>query len=182
VPASTRAHFLLVIGVGKLYRNIEVNSATFFFHPHVVLLCIARTLFSCSLQSTPSLKCFLLYTYKYALSVQPFPFLLDYKFLLSWWLGPGFVSVATTSIRGMEDVVDLGETSQAPSNWAQADDDAFVEPDFFGEQALDSTAPSEQRGGGCGRGRVANGRSSSAPPRSVVAPLHKARGPNWTKA
>lgn len=103
-------------------------------------------------------------------------------FLLSGWLGPGVASVVTPTITGMEDVVDLGETSQAPSNQAHTDDEACVEPDFFGEQTLDCTAPSEQRGGGRGRGRIANGRSSSAPSRSVAAPLHKVRGPNWTEA
>lgn len=102
--------------------------------------------------------------------------------LQSGWLGPGFGSVDTATTTSMDDVVDLGETSQSPSNQAQTDDETCLGSDFFGQQTPNCSLPSVPRGGGRGRGRTANGRSSSAPSRSVAAPLHKARGPNWTES
>lgn len=71
--------------------------------------------------------------------------------------------------------MDLGDTSQAPSNQPPTEEEPDFGPDFLEHQGPVCSAPSSQRGAG-------RGRSSSAPTLPAATPLHKVRGPNWTES
>ena len=86
------------------------------------------------------------------------------------------------SVSGMENVVDLGDTSQYPSSQPHID----AEPEFGAEfvEHLPGSSPGQPSARGRARGRIANasGRCSSAPSQPTATTLQKVRGPNWTEA
>jgi hypothetical protein len=81
----------------------------------------------------------------------------------------------------MDDIVDLGESSQPPSTQRPAGADGdFIAEFFDGEEPASFVAPSA-RGGARSRGRAGTGRSSPMSSQSHGAIPHKVRGPNWTE-
>ena len=82
----------------------------------------------------------------------------------------------------MEEIVNLGESSQSPSNQMPAEFDCAVEGDYADAQAPPYAATAAAPAVLHGRGRSQTARSSSGPSQSQTAPPHKVRGPNWTEA
>lgn len=84
--------------------------------------------------------------------------------------------------QGMDDAVDLGDTSlRQPS--PQRDEDGFDFASSFMETQLHAcSAPAASRRTARGRGGASNGRSPSAPSQPQGGVPHKARGPNWTES
>lgn len=81
----------------------------------------------------------------------------------------------------MEDIVRLGESSQFETDRMPAEVDCDFVTDCVDDQHPISTqAATARRVSDVGRGSD-SARSSSAPSRSVGAPPHKVRGPNWTE-
>ena len=78
----------------------------------------------------------------------------------------------------MDEVVDLGDTSQCPSSQAHFEEDT----EFLDSQMLGSPGRAASRGGGRGRVTPTSGRSTSAPSQLPATTAHKVRGPNWTEA
>ena len=93
------------------------------------------------------------------------------------WTGLG------DKVRGcmMDDVVDLGDTSQCPSSQPHFEGDTEFVTEFLEPDVADSPRQMSGRGGGRGRARTSSGRSASAPSQSQATTLHKVRGPNWTE-
>ena len=91
----------------------------------------------------------------------------------SFWLN-------TVSLR-MEDIVDLGETSECPSTQvpAAAHFD-YPEEIFDGDDPGPITPAAGHRGGRAG-GRLRAGRSATISSQTQAALPHKVRGPNWTE-
>ena len=88
----------------------------------------------------------------------------------------------TDRFSGMENVVDLDDTSQYPSSQPHI----HVETEF-GEVFVDqlpACSPGQPSARGRARGRIgtASGRCSSAPSQPTATTLQKVRGPNWTEA
>jgi hypothetical protein len=96
--------------------------------------------------------------------------------------GTTFGSVNTAATSMMDDVVDLGETSQSPSSQTHIDVETDFGSEFLDHQTLACSAPFPRRGGGRGRLRTSYGRSTSPPSQSQATPLYKVQGPNWTEA
>ena len=82
----------------------------------------------------------------------------------------------------MDDIVNLGESSQCPSTQVPADVEAKFLAEFLDDQGPVSYRASAGRGVVRGRGRSNPGRASPASSQSRATPPHKARGPNWTEA
>ena len=82
----------------------------------------------------------------------------------------------------MDDIVDLGDTSQCPSTQVPIEGDYAVLADFTDDHIHDSVPVAATRGGASGQGRIASRRSTPASSRSQATPTHKVRGPNWTEA
>ena len=85
----------------------------------------------------------------------------------------------------MDDIVDLGESSQCPSTQRPPEGMCELGVDFVDTCPAALSAPATARGSGRGR-RVSNAsnvaRTFSAPLQQTVEPPHKVRGPNWTES
>lgn len=82
----------------------------------------------------------------------------------------------------MDEIVDLGESSQPVSTQRPAGADCEFIAEFLDEEEPTSFVPPVGRGGVRGRGRSSTGRSSPLSSQSNAALPHKVRGPNWTEA
>ena len=82
----------------------------------------------------------------------------------------------------MDDIVNLGESSQPPSFQRPAAADCEFIAEFLGDEEPASFVAPAARGGARSRGRSGTGRSSAVSSQSHGAVPHKVRGPNWTEA
>ena len=82
----------------------------------------------------------------------------------------------------MDDIVDLGEGSQFPSNRVPLGVDGDFDSEFGNDQAPTFMPPSSATGVVHSRGRSHTTRSSPIPPESQAPSKQKVRGPNWTEA
>lgn len=78
--------------------------------------------------------------------------------------------------------MNLGDSSQWPTNAVPIDLDCELPGEFVEDQVPVCFAPVPSRGGLRPRGRSNSGRSSSVMSQSDAATTHKVRGPNWTEA
>lgn len=84
--------------------------------------------------------------------------------------------------RGMDDVVDLGDSSQFPSSQLREDADGSYASGFNDSDRVLPTAAGGSRAGGRSSGRIAASRSLRGCSQSQSVVPHKLRGPNWTEA
>lgn len=82
----------------------------------------------------------------------------------------------------MEEIVNLGESSQCPSIQMPIDLDCELEGDYADGRPPSSLPPAVAPAGLHGGGRFQTAQSSLGPSQSQNAAFHKVRGPNWTEA
>ena len=82
----------------------------------------------------------------------------------------------------MDDVVNLGDSSQCPTTRGPAAADGEFPAEFLEGEEPVSFVPLAGRGSVRGRGRTNSGRSSPLCFQSNAPLPHKVRGPNWTEA
>jgi hypothetical protein len=82
----------------------------------------------------------------------------------------------------MEEIVNLGESSQCPSSQVPNDFDCGLQGDCSDGRAPNASEPAAAPAGLHGRATSQSARSSSGPSQSQNAAPHKVRGPNWTEA
>ena len=82
----------------------------------------------------------------------------------------------------MDDTVNLGDSSQWPTNAVPIDLDCDLPAEFVEDRVPVCFAPVPSRGGLRPRGRSNSGRSTSVSSQSEAATTNKVRGPNWTEA
>ena len=81
----------------------------------------------------------------------------------------------------MEDIVDLGETSECPSTQVPAGAHFDSPEEFFDDDDPGPITPPTEQRGGHGNGRLRAGRSATLSSQSHVVLPHNVRGPNWTE-
>ena len=81
----------------------------------------------------------------------------------------------------MDDIVDLGESSQPPSTQRPTDADCGFIDDFLEDEGPASFVALAARGRARSRGKSGTGRSSPLSSQTHGAIPHKVRGPNWTE-
>ena len=82
----------------------------------------------------------------------------------------------------MDDIVDLGDSTQCPSTQLPIEGENLFPADFPDDHIHVSLPVAATRGGASGPGRTSSRRSTPASSQSQAAPAHKVRGPNWTEA
>lgn len=82
----------------------------------------------------------------------------------------------------MDDIVNLGDSSQFPSTQLPLDPEGGFPAAVLHDLMPDPCVPMSGRGAVSGRGRNNSGRSSPCSSQSQAALPHKVRGPNWTEA